>query len=161
MVALKGTALVLLPLFVASTLPMPAQDSVTKMEAAALPGYSASASGGPSVVGRGSFARCLRRTTCVRTCGGSARVRTMSALRMTRTMRSGFLRSSNDGGWMRISRRFMYSSPRPRSARSNWWRLATFTAKLQEPPVAGDPTSLNPAGRTAYQVITPTVSMAM
>jgi N-acetylated-alpha-linked acidic dipeptidase len=140
MVALKGTALVLLPLFVASTLPMPAQDSVTKMEAAALPGYSASASAAERGW-EGKF-RALPSTDNLR-----EDMRRLSA----RPHNVGSPYDKDNAEWILGQFKqwgldaeietFYVLFPTPKERAVELVAPATFTAKLQEPPVAGDPTS--------------------
>jgi len=63
----KGTALALLPLLVASTSPVSAQEAAAKTETVPLSGYSASTSA-TERDWETKFARCPRRTNFAKTC---------------------------------------------------------------------------------------------
>jgi N-acetylated-alpha-linked acidic dipeptidase len=140
MVALKGTALVLLPLFVASTLPMPAQDSATKTEAAPLPGYSATASA--SERDWETKFRALPSTDNLR-----EDMRRLSA----RPHNVGSPYDKDNAEWILAQFKqwgldaeietFYVLFPTPKERALDLVAPTTFTAKLQEPPVAVDPTS--------------------
>ena len=63
------------------------------------------------------------------------------ALPTTRTTRNGFWRTSRSGDWTRTSRRSTCCFRRRKCAWSKWSRRRRFTAKLDEPALAVDPTS--------------------
>jgi N-acetylated-alpha-linked acidic dipeptidase len=140
MVALKGTALVLLPLFVASTLPMPAQDSATKTEAAPLAGYSATASA--SERDWETKFRALPSTDNLR-----EDMRRLSA----RPHNVGSPYDKDNAEWILAQFKqwgldaeietFYVLFPTPKERALELVAPTTYTAKLQEPPVAVDPTS--------------------
>jgi N-acetylated-alpha-linked acidic dipeptidase len=140
MVALKGTALALLPLFVASTLPGIAQEPATKMEAGPLPGYSATASA--SERDWETKFRALPSTDNLR-----EDMRRLSA----RPHNVGSPYDKDNAEWILAQFKqwgldaeietFYVLFPTPKERAVELVAPTTYTAKLQEPPVAVDPTS--------------------
>ncbi|HUD13665.1 MAG TPA: transferrin receptor-like dimerization domain-containing protein [Terracidiphilus sp.] len=140
MVALKGTALALLPLFVASTLPVVAQEPTTKMETGPLPGYSAVAS--TSERDWEAKFRALPSTDNLR-----EDMRRLSA----RPHNVGSPYDKDNAEWILAQFKqwglnaeietFYVLFPTPKERALELVAPTTYTAKLQEPPVAVDPTS--------------------
>jgi N-acetylated-alpha-linked acidic dipeptidase len=140
MVALKGTALSVLPMFIASTLPMPAQDSATKTETAPLSGYSA----GASATERDweTKFRALPSTDNLR-----EDMRRLSA----RPHNVGSPYDKDNAEWILAHFKewgldaaietFYVLFPTPKARALELVAPTAFTAKLQEPAIAVDPTS--------------------
>jgi N-acetylated-alpha-linked acidic dipeptidase len=140
MVALKGTALALLPLFVASTLPAVAQEPATKMETGPLSGYSATASA--SERDWEAKFRTLPSTDNLR-----EDMRRLSA----RPHNVGSPYDKDNAEWILAQFKqwgldaeietFYVLFPTPKERALELVAPTTYTAKLQEPPIAVDPTS--------------------
>jgi len=135
----KGTALALLPLLVASTSPVSAQEAAAKTETASLSGYGASASS-TERDWEAKFRALPRPITFVKTCAISAPARTMSVSPYDRIMPmdSRPLQAVGPG---RGHRDFLCALSHTQRARLELVAPTSFKAKLQEPPVAEDPTS--------------------
>jgi N-acetylated-alpha-linked acidic dipeptidase len=140
MVALKGTALSLLPLFIASTLPMPAQDSATKTETAPLSGYSASASATErdwetkfrALPSTDNLREDMRRL--------SARPHNVGSP-YDKDNAEWILAHFKEWGLDAAIETFYVLFPTPKERALELVAPTTFTAKLQEPAIAVDPTS--------------------
>jgi N-acetylated-alpha-linked acidic dipeptidase len=140
MFAAKGTALALLPLLMASTLPLPAQEPATKMETAPLSGYSASASA--SERDWESKFRALPSPDNLR-----EDMRHLSA----RPHHVGSAYDKENAEWILAQFKqwgldaaietFYVLFPTPKERALELVAPTSFKAKLQEPPVAVDPTS--------------------
>jgi N-acetylated-alpha-linked acidic dipeptidase len=136
----KPTALALLPLFVVSNLPVSAQQDATKPEAAPLSGYSASASSDEREW-EAKF-RALPSTDNLR-----EDMRHLSA----RPHNVGSPYDKENAEWILAHFKqwgldasietFYVLFPTPKERALELVEPTTFTAKLQEPPVAVDPTS--------------------
>ena len=140
MFVVKGTALILLPLLVASTSPGLAQEPAAKMETAPLPGYSANASA--SERDWETKFRALPSTDNLR-----EDMRHLSA----RPHHVGSPYDKENAEWILAHFKqwgldaaietFWVLFPTPKERALELVAPTTFKAKLQEPPVAGDPTS--------------------
>jgi N-acetylated-alpha-linked acidic dipeptidase len=140
MLAAKGTALVLLPLLMASTSPVPAQQAETKVEPVALPGYSSAASA--SERDWETKFRALPSTDNLR-----EDMRRLSA----RPHNVGSPYDKDNAEWILSQFKqwgldasietFYVLFPTPKERVLELVEPTTYTAKLQEPSVAGDPTS--------------------
>ena len=136
----KATALALLPIFVATTLPAPAQDPAVKVDAAPFPGYSA----GASSIERDweTKFRALPSTDNLR-----EDMRHLSA----RPHHVGSPYDKENAEWILAHFKewgldasietFYVLFPTPKERALELVEPTTFSAKLQEPPIAGDPTS--------------------
>jgi N-acetylated-alpha-linked acidic dipeptidase len=140
MFAVEGTALALLPLFVMSNLPVSAQQDAPKLEAGPLSGYSAAASSDEREW-EAKF-RALPSTDNLR-----EDMRHLSA----RPHNVGSPYDKENAEWILAHFKqwgldasietFYVLFPTPKERALELVEPTTFTAKLQEPPVAGDPTS--------------------
>ncbi|MGO9338667.1 MAG: M28 family metallopeptidase [Terracidiphilus sp.] len=136
----KGTALVLLPLLVASTLPGYSQEGTAKTELAPLPGYSADASA--SERDWETKFRALPSTDNLR-----EDMRHLSA----RPHNVGSPYDKENAEWILAQFKqwgldaaietFYVLFPTPKERALELVAPTAFTAKLQEPPVVDDPTS--------------------
>jgi N-acetylated-alpha-linked acidic dipeptidase len=136
----KGTTLILLPLLLVSTSPIPAQVPSTKMEAVPLPGYSANASA--SERDWETKFRALPSTDNLR-----EDMRHLSA----RPHHVGSPYDKDNAEWIlghfkewgldASIETFWVLFPTPKERALELVAPTTFTAKLQEPPIAVDPTS--------------------
>jgi N-acetylated-alpha-linked acidic dipeptidase len=140
MLAVKATALALLPLFVASTLPGVAQEPTAKMEAAPLPGYSASASAAErdweakfrALPSPDNLREDMRRL--------SARPHNVGSP-YDKDNAEWILAQFKQWGLDAEIETFYVLFPTPKERALELVAPTTFTAKLQEPPIAVDPTS--------------------
>src|SRR5580698_8407961 len=140
MLVVKGTALALLPLLMASSSPIPAQQAETKIDASALPGYSA-ASSAPERDWETKF-RATPSTDNLR-----EDMRRLSA----RPHNVGSAYDKENAEWILSQFKlwgldasietFYVLFPTPKERVLEMVEPTTYTAKLQEPPVAVDPTS--------------------
>ena len=136
----KGTTLILLPLLLVSTSPIPAQEPTAKMEAAPLPGYSANASA--SERDWETEFRVLPSTDNLR-----EDMRHLSA----RPHHVGSPYDKENAEWILAHFKewgldasietFWVLFPTPKERALELVAPTTFAAKLQEPPIAVDPTS--------------------
>jgi N-acetylated-alpha-linked acidic dipeptidase len=136
----RATALALLPLLVASPLPLPAQEAATRMDAAPLPGYSTDASA--SERDWETKFRALPSTDNLR-----EDMRHLSA----RPHHVGSPYDKENAEWILAHFKewgldaqietFYVLFPTPKERALELVEPTTFKAKLQEPPVAVDPTS--------------------
>ena len=136
----RATALTLLPLLVASPLPLPAQEAATRMESAPLPGYSTDASA--SERDWETKFRALPSTDNLR-----EDMRHLSA----RPHHVGSPYDKENAEWILAHFKewgldaqietFYVLFPTPKERALELVEPTTFKAKLQEPPVAIDPTS--------------------
>lgn len=136
----KGTALLMLPLLVASTTPGYGQETGAKAEAAPLPGYSAGAAA-TEREWEAKF-RALPSTDNLR-----EDMRRLSA----RPHNVGSPYDKDNAEWILSQFKgwgldaaietFWVLFPTPKERALELVEPTQFTAKLQEPPVAGDPTS--------------------
>src|SRR5580698_10615482 len=140
MPVVKAIALALLPLFVASALPVPAQEPASKPEAATLPGYSTAAS--TTERDWETKFRALPSTDNLR-----EDMRHLSA----RPHHVGSPYDKDNAEWIlghfkewgldASIETFWVLFPTPKERALELVAPTTFTAKLQEPPIAVDPTS--------------------
>jgi N-acetylated-alpha-linked acidic dipeptidase len=136
----RATTVALLPLLVASPLPLPAQEAATRMEAAPLPGYSADASA--SERDWETKFRALPSTDNLR-----EDMRHLSA----RPHHVGSPYDKENAEWILAHFKqwgldaeietFYVLFPTPKERALELVEPTTFKAQLQEPPIAVDPTS--------------------
>jgi len=140
MPVLKATAFALLPLFVASTLPIPAQEPVSKPEAAPLSGYSTAAS---------TTERDWE--TKFRALPSPENLRAYMQHLSARPHNVGSPYDKDNAEWILAHFKewgldasietFYVLFPTPKERALELVAPTNFTAKLQEPPIAGDSTS--------------------
>jgi N-acetylated-alpha-linked acidic dipeptidase len=140
MSAVKGTALVMVPMLVLSTLPGYGQDAATKKETAPLPGYSAKAS-----------ATERNWETKFRALPSTGNLREDMRHLSARPHNVGSPYDKENAEWILAQFKqwgldaeietFYVLFPTPKERALEMVAPTTFTAKLQEPPVAADPTS--------------------
>ena len=140
MPVVKSVAFALLPLFVATTLPILAQEPASKTEAATLPGYSTTASA-TERDWETKFRAFLPLKTCVPTCSASPHVPTTSVRPTTKTTPNGSSPTSRSGASTRTSR-LRRPLPHPQRARRWSWSRPPFHCQARKNRrCASDPTS--------------------
>jgi len=137
---IKATALALLPVFIASTLPISAQEATAKSDASPLPGYSAATSAAER--DWETKFRALPSTDNLR-----EDMRHLSARPhhvgspYDKENAEWILAHFKDWGLDASIETFYVLFPTPKERALELVEPTTFTAKLQEPPIASDPTS--------------------